>query len=96
MKIAIKRKVLLEGFEIAKDSVGKQTALPVLKNVKLKARGGVLELFTTNLSIGTMISLKDLAIACEGEALCDAIKFMAIVRELPENDVKIETEKKAT
>jgi len=94
MKLAIKRKVLLEGLEIAKDSVGKQTALPILKNVKLKAQGEALELFTTNLSIGTMVVLKDLAIGCEGEALCDALKLMAIVKELPENDVRIETEKK--
>jgi len=94
MKIAVKRKVLLEGLEIAKDSVGKQAALPILKNVKLKAQGGVLELYTTNLSIGTKVLLKDLVIDCEGEALCDGLKLMAIVRELPETDVKIETEKK--
>ncbi|WAC06770.1 MAG: DNA polymerase III subunit beta [Thermodesulfobacteriota bacterium] len=94
MKFAIKRKVLLEGLEIVKDSVGKQTSLPILKNVKLKAQGEALELFTTNLSIGTMVLLKDLTIAEEGEALCDALKLMAIVKELPENDLRIEIEEK--
>ncbi len=92
MKIMINRDVFLEGLETTKDSVGKQTALPVLKNVKLTARDGTLELFTTNLSIGTVVSLKDLSIFTEGEALCDASKLMAVVKELPEAGIRIETD----
>jgi DNA polymerase III sliding clamp (beta) subunit (PCNA family) len=38
MKIMIKRKTFLEGLEMVKDSIGKQTALPILKNLKLTAR----------------------------------------------------------
>ncbi len=94
MKITINRDILLEGLEATKDSVGKQTALPVLKNVKLTARDGTLKLFTTNLSIGTVLSLKELSIFAEGEALCDASKLIAIVKELPVAGIRIETDEK--
>ena len=92
MKITINRDVLLEGLETTKDSVGKQTALPVLKNVKLTTKDGALKLFTTNLSTGTVVSLRDLSIFSEGEALCDASKLMAVVKELPEAGIRIETD----
>ena len=94
MKIAVKRKTFLEGLEIVKDSIGKQTALPILKNVKLTAKEGVLGLHTTNLSTGMTVSLKDPSIFSEGEVLCDAMKLMAIIKELPETEVKMETDEK--
>ena len=94
MKITIKRKVFLDGLEMTKDSVGKQTALPILRNVKLTAKDGTLKLFTTNLSTGTIVSLKDLSIFSEGEVLCDASKLMAILKELPETEIKMETDEK--
>lgn len=94
MKIAIKRKVLLEGLEIAKESVGRQTVISVLSNIKLSVKDGALKLYTTNLSIGTIVFLRDLVILSPGEALCDALKLMAIVKEFPESDVRIETEEK--
>jgi DNA polymerase-3 subunit beta len=94
MKITIKRKTFLEGLEIVKDSIGKQTALPILKNVKLTAKEETLKLYTTNLSIGTTVALRDLSIISEGEVLCDAVKLKAIIKELPETEVKIETDEK--
>ncbi len=94
MKITVKRSVFLDGLEVTKDSVGKQTALPVLRNIKLTAKDGTLKLFTTNLSTGTVVSLKDLSIFSEGEVLCDASKLMGILKELPEAEVKMETNEK--
>jgi len=94
MKVTIDRKVFLEGLDRVKDSVGKQMALPILKNVKLTARDGSLKLFATNLSTGTVVLLRDLSIFSEGEILCDAAKLMAIVKELPETEVRIETKEK--
>jgi|GEM_PF-489943 len=94
MKITIKRKTFLEGLEIVKDSIGKQTSLPILKNVKLTAREETLKLYTTNLSIGTTVALRDLSVISKGEVLCDAMKLMTIIKELPETEVKIETDEK--
>jgi len=94
MKIMIKRKTFLEGLEIVKDSIGKQTALPILKNVKLTTREGTLRLHTTNLSTGTTVLLKDISIFSDGEVLCDVLKLMAIVKELPESEVRMETGEK--
>jgi DNA polymerase-3 subunit beta len=92
MKIMIKRDVFLDGLEETKDSVGKQTALPVLRNIKLTAKDGALKLFTTNLSTGTLVSLKDLSIFSEGEILCDASKLTTIIKELPEKEIRMETD----
>jgi DNA polymerase-3 subunit beta len=94
MKITINRKVLLEGLEMVKDSVGKQTALPILKNIKLTAKDGILKLNTNNLSTWTIVSLRNLSIFSEGEALCDDSKLMAIIKKLPEAKIKIETDEK--
>jgi DNA polymerase-3 subunit beta len=94
MKITIKRDVFLDGLETTKDSVGKQTALPVLRNIKLTAKDGILKLFATNLQIGTVVSLKDLSVFSEGEVLCDVSKLMGILKELPEAEVKVETDEK--
>jgi DNA polymerase-3 subunit beta len=94
MKITIKRDTFLGSLEITKDSVGKQTALPVLRNIKLTVKDGFLKLFTTNLSIGTVASLKDLSIFSEGEVLCDASKLITIVKELPEKEIRMETDEK--
>jgi DNA polymerase-3 subunit beta len=94
MKVTIIRKVFLEGLEMVKESVGRQAALPILQNIKLTAKDGTLNLYTTNLSIGTILSLRDVSIISEGEALCDAQKLMAIVKELPEREVKIEIEER--
>ncbi len=94
MKIAVKRKTFLEGLEMVKDSISKQTALPILRSVKLTAREGTLRLHTTNLSTGMTVSLKDLSIFSEGEVLCDAIKLISIIKELPETEVKTEIDEK--
>src|SRR5512139_2568187 len=94
MKATIKRKTLLEGLEIVKDSIGKQTALQILRNVKLATEEGMLRLHTTNLAIGTTVLLKDVSTSSDGEVLCDALKLMAIVKELPETEVKLGTDEK--
>jgi DNA polymerase-3 subunit beta len=94
MRVIVKRKPFWEGLEMVKDSVGKQTALPILQNVKLAAGEKVLKLYTTNLSTGTVVSLTDLSILSEGEMLCDAQKLTAILKELPETEIKMETDEK--
>jgi DNA polymerase-3 subunit beta len=94
MKIAINRKVFLNDLEKVKDSIGKQTALPILKNVKLTAKEGALKFFTTNLSIGTIVSARDPSIFSEGEAVCDALKLLAVIKELPEKEIRMETDEK--
>lgn len=94
MRVIVKRNTFLEGLEMVKDSVGKQTALPILQNVKLAAGEKILKLFTTNLSTGTIVSLTDLSILSEGEVLCNAAKITTIVKELPEAEIKMDTDEK--
>jgi len=94
MEILIKKKVFLEGLETAKESVERGGTLPMLKNIKLTAKDNSLKLYTTNLATSTVLFLRNLSILSEGEALCDALKLIAIVKELPDKEIKIFTEEK--
>jgi DNA polymerase-3 subunit beta len=94
VEILIKKKVFLEGLETAKESVERGGTLPMLKNIKLTVKDNSLKLYTTNLATATVLSLRDLSILSEGEALCDALKLIAIVKELPDKEMKIFTEEK--
>ena len=87
MELLIERIVLLEGLEKVKETVGKQVSLPILKNIKLVAQKDSLKLFTTNLNTGTIVHLKDLQIVTEGEAICDALRLLSIVKELPDKEL---------
>lgn len=94
MEILIKKRLFLEGLETAKESVERGGTLPMLKNIKLAAKDNSLKLYATNLATATVAFLRDLSISSEGEALCDALKLIAIVKELPDKEMKIFTEEK--
>jgi len=89
MEVLIKRKTLLEGLEIVKETVARHVTLPILKDIKLSIQDGRLKLFTTNLSAGTIVYLNDLKILSDGEVACDAPRLHSIVKESPEGEVRL-------
>jgi len=91
MKIQIEKQAFLEGLETVKGTVGKETHLPILKSVKITAEEGNLFLHTTNLATGTRVCLKKATVIEPGEALCDATRLLAIVKNLPESELKLAT-----
>jgi len=87
MKVLTHRKPLLEGLDLAKDAVSKHSALPILKDVKITAEGDSLYLYTTNLTTGIKTRVKEADVIEPGVALCDTMKLLSIVKELPDAEI---------
>jgi DNA polymerase-3 subunit beta len=92
MKVLTHKKPLLEGLDLVKDAVSKHAALPILKDVKITAEGESLHLYTTNLTTGIKTRVKEADVIEPGIALCDTIKLLSIVKELPDADIVLTKE----
>ncbi len=87
MKVLTHRKPLLEGLDLVKDAVSKHTALSILKDVKITAEGDSVYLYTTNLTTGIKTRVKEADVIEPGTALCDTMKLLSIVKELPDAEI---------
>jgi DNA polymerase-3 subunit beta len=87
MKVLTHKKPLLEGLDLVKDAVSKHAALPILKDVKITAEGESLYLYTTNLTTGIKTRVKEADVIEPGTALCDTMKLLSIVKELPDAEI---------
>jgi len=92
MKILTHRRPLLEGLDLVKDAVSKHSALPVLRDVKITAEGDSVYLYTTNLNTGIKTRVKETDVIEPGTALCDTMKFLSIVKELPDSEIVLTKE----
>jgi DNA polymerase-3 subunit beta len=87
MKVLTHKKPLLEALDSVKDAVSKHTALPILKDVKITAKEDSVYLYTTNLTTGIKTRVKEADVIEPGIALCDTVKLLSIVRELPDAEI---------
>jgi len=87
MKVLTHKKPLLEGLDLVKDAVSKHSALPILRDVKITAEGDTVYLYTTNLTTGIKTRVKEADVIEPGIALCDTMKLLSIVKELPDSDI---------
>jgi len=87
MKVLTHRKPLLEGLDLVKDAVSRHSALPILKDVKITAEGDSVYLYTTNLTTGIKARVKEADVIEPGIALCDTMKLLSIVKELPDAEI---------
>ncbi len=87
MKVLTHKKPLLEGLDLVKDAVSKHSALPILKDVKITAEGDSFHLYTTNLTTGIKTRVKEADVIEPGTALCDTMKLLSIVKELPDSEI---------
>ena len=92
MKVLTHKKPLLEGLDLVKDAVSKHVALPILKDVKITAEGDSLYLYTTNLTTGIKTRVKEADVIEPGIALCDTMKLLSIVKELPDAEIILSKE----
>ncbi len=92
MRVLTHKKPLLEGLEMVKDAVSKQSVLPILRDVKMTARGDNLYLYATNLTTGIKTRIKEAKVMVSGIGLCDAMKLISIVKALPNAEVTLSTE----
>jgi DNA polymerase-3 subunit beta len=60
--------------------------------VKITAEGDSLHLYTTNLTTGIKIRVKEADVIEPGTALCDTMKLLSIVKELPDAEIILSKE----
>lgn len=93
MKLTVNKDVILEGLQKVQSIVGSRTTLPILYNVHFKAEKDRLTLTATDLEVTVRTSVES-KIARAGGTTMPARRVFSIFRELPANEIDIETDEK--
>lgn len=91
MKISCTQENLNQGLMVVSHIAYKNTNLPILSNILIKANNKLLTLSATNLEIGITIQIRS-KIEKEGEYSVDAKLFSDYVSYLPKNRIDLELE----
>lgn len=91
MKLISVQENLKKGLLIASHGTGKNINLPILSNILIKAKNGVIELISTNLEIGIIYQLRG-KIEKEGDFTVDSKIITEYVNLLPSENVLLEVE----
>ncbi len=93
MKFSIDREALLRPLQLVTGVVERRQTLPVLANLLVVAKDGVLEITGTDLEVELRVSVTTANIEQEGEATIPARKLADIWRSLPDDaEVKVSVE----
>lgn len=92
MKITVEKGVLLNGIQTVQTIISSKSALPILSNILIEAHQKELRLTATDLDIGISCVIP-VETADVGAITVPAKRFNDIVRELPGEDVNINTKK---
>jgi len=90
MKFIIRKDELQRGLQLVQSVADRKSTMPILSNVLIVAGKDGLSLTATDLEIGVRGRYKA-DVKAEGGLTISARKLFEIVRELPENDVTIES-----
>ncbi|MBT1278708.1 DNA polymerase III subunit beta [Thermoanaerobacter sp. CM-CNRG TB177] len=95
MKFVCDKNSLFEGVNIAIRGVSSRTTLPILQGIKITALKDQVKFSGTDLDIGIECQIPAM-VEEEGEIVVPAKIFSELVRKLPEEDVKIESDSQNT
>ena len=90
MKFTINRDHFSSGLQLVTSVVGSRKTMPILQNVLIEAKKGLIRLTTTNLDLGARCSVKA-DVVKEGSITLPVKEIGRIVRELAEMEVNVET-----
>jgi len=90
MKFKINRDHFSSGIQLVMSVVGSRKTMPILQNVLIEAKDGLVWLTTTNLDLGAKCSVKA-DISEEGSITLPVKELGRIIRELADMEVSIET-----
>ena len=93
MKFSVSKEKLQAGLQAVQNVVNTRTTLPILSNVLLQARDGLLRLTTSDLDVGVSVTI-EATVEKEGATTLPARRLATIVRELPANDIFLEVDAK--
>ena len=91
MKVVCIQENLAKGVSVVSRSIGKDLNLPVLANILIEAKGGVLKFSATNLEIGTVCSVRG-KIEREGAVTVPAQLLVNYISSLPKSNVSLVVE----
>lgn len=91
MKLHCHRPSLATAFQIVSGVVPSRTTKDILKNVKLTATGGKTTLVGTDSEVGIRYEIPGVEIESEGEILLPASRVIAVLRELTDESVNLES-----
>ena len=91
MKIVCKKSNLLNGVQIVSKAVPSKTTMAILECILVDVRNGEIKLAANDMELGIETRIEGEVIE-RGMIALDAKIFLEIVRKLPDNDIKIETD----
>ncbi len=91
MKIICTKENLYKGLQITSQISGRNASLPILNNILLKTKEGILQVCATNLEIGIVTSVRGKVIQ-DGNITVQGRLFNELVSLLPEDKINLELE----
>jgi DNA polymerase-3 subunit beta len=84
MKFTVERAILLKALAHVQSVVERRNTIPILANVLMEAKGGVLKLTATDMEIAVVEEVPGVQISREGRTTAPAATLYEIVRKLPD------------
>lgn len=91
MKLVCSKSNLLNGLQIVSKAVSNKTTMSILECIMVDATKGIITLTGNDMDLGIETIIEG-EIVEKGAIALDARIFLEIVRKLPDNDIKIETD----
>src|SRR4030067_3207754 len=91
MKLKIKKEEILKGLQRIQGVVEKKNTMPILSNMLLTAESSGIQILATDLEIG-LRGHYTAEVEKPGAVVVSAKKMYEIVRELPDENIRIQTE----
>jgi DNA polymerase-3 subunit beta len=85
MKVSFNRSALAEVLGLVSSVVPSRTPKPILKCVRITAAGKEVRICATDLEVGLSVLISQVEVGREGEAVVEADRLLAIVRESAED-----------
>ncbi|MDP8259809.1 MAG: DNA polymerase III subunit beta [Candidatus Gygaella obscura] len=95
MKIKTNKKELLNQLQVVQNIISPKATLPILSNILIETKNNDLRFTSTDLDIG-ITCLLPVDINEQGAITLPARRFIEIIRELPDNEIRITTRKNNT
>ena len=95
MKALCHREGLLSAVQLASAAIPARDVKPILRNFKAIAEEGRCTLMATDLELGIRLEVRGLKVEEPGEAILPAAKLLAILRECPDEELRVEADANA-
>lgn len=96
MKITFDRNQMLAAFAVAASVAPTRTPKVILQNVKVEATGDGVCLMATDMEVGVRVQLPEMAVEAPGSCLLPVQRFMNILRESVDAQLRISSDAQGT